>query len=113
MTDLYHPALPATLCLPCLQGEDAAGGDLSSLVQALASEGAAGDSAAAQRRFEKGDTVLVIDGDLRNAKGVVERVGEDGQVYVALQDDLGVVGHRPQELSKYFEVWWCGSGGCG
>eukprot|EP00887_Chlorella_sp_A99_P006595 scaffold3.g6595.t1 len=82
-------------------GDDAAAGsDLSALVQTLAAEG---DAGAPQRRFEKGDKVLVVEGDLRNAQGVVDRVGEDGQVYVELQDGLGTVGHRPAELAKYFE----------
>lgn len=66
--------------------------------------GAEGAEGVAQRRFAKGDLVKVVDGDLKNAVGTVDRVGEDGQIFVALQDDLGIVGHRPAELQKFFEV---------
>ncbi|KAL4420140.1 hypothetical protein ABPG77_010356 [Micractinium sp. CCAP 211/92] len=84
----------------------AAGGDLAGLVQAEAA--AAGGSGAAAQKFGKGDRVMVIDGDLKNIKGLVQHIAEDGGVMVLPQDAAlpgfnEVIRFEPRELVKFFE----------
>lgn len=91
-------------------GDDGMGGagDLTSLVQDLGVEGTAALEAAVNARFEKGDRVIVREGDLKGILGKVELVTEDGQIMVRPVDDsLGdfkdAIGFAPRELFKWFE----------
>ncbi|PRW59844.1 transcription elongation factor SPT5-like protein 1 [Chlorella sorokiniana] len=91
------------------QSEDAGPTDLAGIMQNLQTEGGAGEgSAAPAPKFEKLDRVLVVEGDLKNIKGVVQHIAEDGGIMVQPQDEsLGdfkdVIRFEPRELSKYFE----------
>lgn len=86
--------------------EDGAGAtDLASLMQDLEKEG--GLDAAMRTRFQKGDRVIVTEGDLKDIKGKVQLVTEDGQIMVSITDELldnftEAIGFAPRELVKYF-----------
>lgn len=87
------------------QGE-AAADDLASLVQNLATEG--DGSAAPRHNFNKGDKVIIINGDLKDIKGVIDQVIEDGHILVRPTDEQlagfdEAIPFRPSELAKFFE----------
>lgn len=72
------------------------------------SEGADASGGFAAHKFEKGDRVLVADGDLKNIRGRVQHISEDGGVMVlpqdaSLPDFTDVIRFEPRELIKFFE----------
>ena len=84
--------------------------DLEALVDGLEGEGVGALEAAtlAKARFDKGDRVKVVDGDLAGIVGQVEHVTDDGLVLVHPKDEqLGdfkeAISFQPKELRKYFE----------
>ncbi|EFN50704.1 hypothetical protein CHLNCDRAFT_142577 [Chlorella variabilis] len=91
------------------QSDEGGGTDLASLVQTLQAEGGEGGGAASVApKFEKGDRVLVVEGDLKNIQGRVQLVTEDGGVMVtpedaALPDFRDAIRFEPREVTKYFE----------
>ncbi|KAK2076003.1 hypothetical protein QBZ16_001339 [Prototheca wickerhamii] len=90
------------------KGAAAPAEDLASLVRSLTTaEGGAGGGAAGPA-FAKGDTVLVVQGDLAGIRGRVEGEGEGGLVMVRPEDAklpgfTELVGFQPRELQKHFE----------
>ena len=59
-------------------------------------------------KIHKGDTVLVVQGDLAGIRGRVEGEGEGGLVMVRPEDAklpgfTELVGFQPRELQKHFE----------
>ena len=98
---------PAKARCQCLQVSQSAAGDnaaqdVSALVKTL------GTGSAEQPMFAKDDRVIVIQGDMRNLTGTVERLGDDGLLYV--KGDIAEMRNQPAvplkaaQLSKYFAV---------
>jgi transcription elongation factor SPT5 len=92
------------------QGANAgANGDLAGLVDSLQADGdIAALDAAAQASFEKGDRIVIVEGDLKDVRGVVEHVADDGAVVVRPTDEKlagfdDAISFRPRELAKRFD----------
>lgn len=85
-------------------GAGAADDGLDGLAQLVVTS----DIDAAQTKYEKGDVVIVIDGDLKGIKGRVERITEDNQIMILPTDEslegfTEAIGFTAREISKYFE----------
>lgn len=102
------------------QGQVAAADDLASLVQNLATDGTEDGGgnggggglaslAPPTTKFIKGDNIVVTEGDLKDVRGIVEQITEDGsQILVKPTDesllDLDeAIPFRPSELAKFFQ----------
>jgi hypothetical protein len=85
------------------QADGEANGDLANLMQTLA-----GDDDGVKKNavtYNKGDAVMVTEGDLKTMLGKVVNVGDDGKVYMQPQiKGLDVLPFDPSQLTKYFKV---------
>lgn len=97
------------------QGQAAAADDLASLVQNLATDGTENGGgglaslAPPTTKFIKGDNVVVTEGDLKDVRGIVEQITEDGSQILVKPTDQSLldldeaIPFRPSELAKFFQ----------
>lgn len=85
------------------QADGEANGELASLMQTLG--GPEDGTQKSTIKFNKGDAVIVVEGDLKSLLGRVVNVADDGKVYMQPQiKDLQVLPFEPHQLSKHFKV---------
>ena len=76
-----------------------AGGSLAALTQAIGVR-------KTDLKFMPGDQVIVVEGDLRNLEGVIERIAPDGRVVVnpSHKELNELLTFKPEQLRKYFKT---------
>ena len=76
-----------------------AAGSLAALTQAIGAR-------KTDLKFMPGDQVIVVEGDLRNLEGVIERIAPDGRIVVkpSHKELNELLTFKPEQLRKYFKT---------